>query len=57
MDSLIELRDDLETVQNFSTLWEIKKANQADVYINYCSLKCKASYKINSKCKAFLTIK
>lgn len=45
MDNSIDLRNDLEPVYDFTTLCEKGNANQADLYINYRSLKAKLKVK------------
>lgn len=39
MDDLVELRNDLKPIYDFTTSCEIQNANQADLYIYYRSLK------------------
>lgn len=41
MNSLLELKEDLEPAYEFTTICEIENANQADIYIHYRSLKVK----------------
>ena len=49
MDSLIELRDDLEPVYDFTTLCESDNANQADVYVYYRALKVKLQTRMTQR--------
>ena len=41
MNSLLELKEDLEPAYEFTTICEIENANQADIYFHYRSLKVK----------------
>lgn len=56
MNRLLELKEDLEPVYEFTTMCEIENANQADVYIHYRSLKVKLQDRLTTRATRLLKL-
>lgn len=56
MNSLLELKEDLEPVYEFTTMCEIENANQADVYIHYRSFKVKLQARLTTRATRLLKL-
>lgn len=56
MDDLIELRNDLKPIYDFTTSCEIENANQADLYIYYRSLKAQLIMRMTPRANRLLEL-